>query len=434
MDISTYWQTIKKQSKELTGVDKINAGIFHGSGIGSSLEDYIKAVKTGDPKKILKAAGKAHTKAEKYLNTIHKKELATGKKAMKPNQLKSAKIVGDALEKIVEQLDAVVNGDALAGTFDEDAEIDAAKSNEPVPPNVKKKSEENIALRRRMKAEAPKLLASYKTQAKPIDNLMKLAKRGAADAKATKQSGDTFNNMQAIAQAQRAAEEIAEIAETIKNHYSTNVVDQKSDYMKARGDVSKGMPKWFQKEHAKVANPLWAAVDKVLSQILSFTRELSQSVSEAEAYAEVAESFSMQGIDPSKQLAKLEKLKSDVEKQKQLIDRELHRVKNVPKLIERLGDTSSPVGDRHKQSVSYVTDVTKRIGLVVGGIKQARTLRSRLSAIGTRAEDSAVLAAVDEVATLLDGIDEATNGFEALARGTMTNLLKAQKILTAEMA
>ena len=138
MDIAEYWKSIKKQSKAISGVKRVDAGLFNKSGIGPSLEKYTKAVKAGKSDKIKKEANAALIKVRVYLKTIHAKEMQN-KKEYSPAQLKSMSIIGTACEKINIQLRDVLFDNAAAGSFAGDAGKDAKKSGDDfIEPKLKK--------------------------------------------------------------------------------------------------------------------------------------------------------------------------------------------------------------------------------------------------------------------------------------------------------
>ncbi|GMG81043.1 hypothetical protein LNKW23_02550 [Paralimibaculum aggregatum] len=428
MDISTYWQSIKKQSKELTGVSKIDSGIFHSSGIGGLLEDYIKAVKAGKPKDIQKKAEKALTKSEKYLNTIHKKEVKEGKKALNSAQLKSAKIVGDALEKIIVQLREVVSGDALAGSFDGDASEDVEKSADPLDPVKKRKFEEHLALRQRMVGESKKVLAKYKADAKPIANLVRMANDGAKEAKASKRAGETFQNIQAVAKASRAVEEITEIIDGIKEWDKANVQNGSSPFMKARSNQPiSNLPKWYEKEVGGEAHRVWKVVEATLKEASDYIRSLDAELSKAEAALDLAESFSMQGQDPAKLIAKIEKLHKDILSDHSKMGRTLEAARGTQNTIDMVvGDNTdrSFVKLKFDMNIKKLVQEAKRFSEAA---KKCKTHRTRLNAILDSSEDRGVAEAAQPSQDLLAETDRMVKDYPAAAR-------EAQRLWTGVMA
>ncbi len=392
MDISTYWRSIKAQSKELTGVKKIDAGLFHKAGIGSSLEDYIKAVKGGNARKILKAAKVAFKKAKSYSDTVHSKELKTGKKAMTDKQLKSAKIVGDALDKILAQLSDVISGDALAGSFDGDGAGDAARSNEPLDPRLDREAKAHVTLRLKVAKDAKGYAAKYKSDAAPVSNYLKLAKKAADDAKSTKQAGDTFNNMQAQDIAARAVDEIQSILDGIAKHYNANVSGVTSDFMKARGDFGgKGdLPSWYRPDYMKGHNAAWAKVMTQVAEIDKIRSALGDAINQAQRFADIAESFSMQAIDPSKLVAKLTKIEADAEKIFKTVELAHTRVLNVEEMVGGIMTSQLDGPAKTKAIALREGDARKRIAQCVTGTKKIQEMVGRIKAIAGGAEDATV--------------------------------------------
>lgn len=437
MDISEYWKAIKKQSKELTGVEKINAGLFHGSGVGGELESYIKAVKGGDKKKIMKAADKAHAKLVKYHDTIHKKEVAKGKKALKPAELKSAKIVGDAIMKILVQLNNVIHGNVDAGSFDGDGSMDAKKSADPLDKNLEKDAENFVKARIALLADAKGVLEHYKKLAKPVDGYLKLGKRGVDEAKKAKAAGKTFENQQGVDIANRAADEVEKILAAIRDHDAKVVRAGSGKFMKLRGDYAqKGkLPKWYVGDHTKRGYDAWKKVEAVLVTATDFMKSVEGSLGEARALADTAESYSMRGADPEKQLAKLKGLPEKAKKLFGDVELEIKRIKGLPDVVGKTADMDPsrvPVDQKLKTIAAQGAKLRKSVERVMIGTKTAKNMRQQVEAIGSRSEDQKVDTAVNAVLVHLDKLDKVVKTVKADTQAGAKSIADARIKLSTE--
>lgn len=435
MDISAYWQSIKKQSKELTGVKKMDSGIFHSSGIGGKLEDYIKAVKKGDARKIVKAAQVALDKTSKYVDQIHKKEMKDGKKSMSPKELKSAKIVGDALDKIIDQLEKVISGEALAGSFDGDATADARDSADHyIDPKLKKAADAHLAMRKRLVPESKAVLDKYKRDAAQVPTYVRLAKDGAAEAKTTKRSGLTHENQQAMAKCVRAVEEITKIIEAIEDYDAKNVQKGTTDFMIARQDFSKKdpLPDWFDGPYRKESQAHWVKVEANLKAAAAYIRELKGELTKAEASLDVAESNSMAAIDPAKLISKIEKLLKDVNNVYQTAYRCRDQVQGVPSTVEKMkvNGVIDPEIARLKVPM-YEKQLVSTVQKFANQVKQAKTLRGRLDTILSGTEDSRVEASADPAQEQFADLAMMVKALPQLAKDAQRALAEAKTFADA---
>ncbi len=400
MDISTYWQTVKKQSKELTGVKKISAGVFHGSGIGSSLEDYIKAVKSEDPKKIKKEAASALKKTESYLNTIHKKELATGKKAMTAPQLKSAKIVGDALDKIVDQLKDVVSGKSEAGSFDRDGDKD-------VYDKVMGKAEAHIDLRNKVAKDALGYLNTYKKLAAQAPKLVQMGQKYAKAAETAKKSSNMQENMNAVSLAQRVVGEVQSISDKITKHYKANIQSDKSDFMICRQDFAMNtVPKQYLAEYKKRHNAAWKPVAQAGDAINKLRHELQANLESVMESADTAEGFSMMGKDPEVQIAKIE----DIEKAANKIFGDaglaVKRIAGAVDILAKAIKNNTPLDALEKAVNIREPDIQKRLSQYKEGLQSAKKLKSRVDSLAKGTEGDAVIQAAKKAKAPLENLEK----------------------------
>ena len=434
MDISEYWKTAKAQSKALTGVAKLDSGVFHSSGIASSLEAYIKAVKGGKQAQIAKAAAVAYKKCNEYVTKIHKKEImsAQGKKAMSQQQLKSAKIVGDALDKILEQLAAVISGQAVAGSFDGDAVQDAAASSDKPDRILGQKAQAHIDLRNKVEKDAKKFLASYKAKAAPVANFLKIGQKSAADAQTTKKAGDTFNNIQAISNAQRASDEIASILKQIQDHYDANISSSGTDFMKGRMDFAgkDELPAKFRVTYMKEHNAAWGRVMTQANAINKLIVKIKASLEAANKFQDIAESNSLQAIDPSKLIAKLSAIETAADKAFKDTELARTRVLNVEENVRNIMTSSLDAPGKTKGIKLRSDDANKRIQQVVNGGKQSKELRARIDAITSNIEDASVLAAARTAASHLDKTDALLRNFRAEAQAPLGAIQEANRTLS----
>lgn len=424
MDISKYWQAVKKQSKELTGVSKISAGIFHGSGIGSSLESYIKAVTGGDSKKIKKAAADALKKTEKYLNTIHKKEVATGKKAMTKEQLKSATIVGDALEKIIDQLNDVVSGAADAGSFDRDGGKD-------VYDKVMGKAEAHIDMRNKVAKDAKGFLASYKKLAAPAAKMVALGKKSAKEAETTKKSGSMMENMNAIALAGRAVDEIQNIVDKIDKHYQKNISASGTEFMTCRGDFKMGdIPKQYLADYKKRHNAAWKPVAAMGDAINVLRHDLKADLETAKEYLDVAEGNSMQGKDPAKQIEKIEAIEKTAIKLKRTADTAAGRVESATRLLDGAMKPEVPVDTLQKTIGLREPEAKKRLGQYSDCLKSAKKLITRVDALAKGTEGQDVVTAATKAKSHLTDIEGMARKVSADFKTFTAKVVEAKKLVT----
>ena len=385
MDISSYWQSIKKQSKELTGVEKINAGVFHKSGIGGSLEKYIKAVDSGKEKDIAKTAKVALEKSEKYLNGIHKKEVATGKKAMTKAQLKSAGIVSDALDKIIAQLRKVVAGDVEAGSFDRDGGDDVYES-------TMGKAEAHIDLRKKVARDAKGYVTQYKNLATPVAKLLKLGEKCTKDAENTQARSEVSENMTAVVNAERVVSEIEKILDKIEKHYEKNILNGKSDFMVCRKDFKMNdLPKQFLADYKKRHNAAWKPVAAAGDELNKIRNTLKADLETARELADKAESFSLTKSSFSKTISKLEAIA------KQAVSLE----RSAKTAIDRVQSGARAMGDALKADAEVQEKVlalrepeaAKRVAQFGDHAKSARKLKNRVESLTKDAEDDGVLKA-----------------------------------------
>ena len=432
MDISNYWRTIKAQSKELTGVKKIDAGLFHKAGISSSLEEYIQAVKGGNVRKIVKAANEAYKKAKKYSETVHAKELKTGKKALTAKQLKSAKIVGDALDKILEQLADVISGKAIAGSFDGDGKGDAARSNEPLDPRLERAAKAHVTLRLQVARNAKGYVAKYKSDAAPMANFLKLAKKAAADAKTTKQAGDTFNNMQAQDIASRALDEIEGILDGISRHYEANINRNGSDFMNARADFGgkDDLPSWYRPDYMKEHNAAWAKVMTQIGEIDKIRNMLSDVMDQARRFADIAESFSMQAVDPKKLIAKLKNIENDATKTFKDVELAHTRVLNVAENVTKIMNSALDGPGKVKGIALREDDAKKRIKQCIDGTKKVQEMVGRIKAISGGVEDASVGEAAAAAAAPVRKTVQLMKDFKAEVAATLKSISDAKATLS----
>ncbi len=435
MDISAYWQSIKKQSKELTGVKKMDSGIFHSSGIGGKLEDYIAAVKKGDPKKIEKTAAVALDKTQKYLDQIHKKEMKEGKKAMSAQELKSAKIVGDALEKIVDQLQKVVSGEALAGSFDGDATADAKDSADRyIDPKLKKAADAHMELRRKVSKEAPKLLASMKSDFAQAEKYAKLAEQGAKDAAKTKREGDTFNNRQAIDQAVRAVEEMQKLRKALEDDYKKNVVDGSSDFMKARQDFRDKhlLPDWMRDKYLRDSGALFLKGNEAALEMNKLRREFDQLIAAAEGEIDKAEQHSMAAVDPAKIVGKVDKITQDLEKAGDAVEKVVGQVSKLPDRIKQAMGFDVAAAEKLKQMDLYTKIVERETPKVVDALKTTKTLNARLKTFKSGAEDRDVVAAIGRAEEAMQAVAKSAEEFKTAHKDAVEKIQEAKVKLKSE--
>ena len=426
MDISKYWLSVKKQSKELTGVSKISAGIFHGSGIASSLESYIKAVDSGNEKKIQKSAASALKKTEKYLNTVHKKEVATGKKAMTKEQLKSASIVSDALEKIIAQLQDVVSGKADAGSFDRDSEKD-------VYDKVMAKAEAHVDMRIRVAKDAKGYLTAYKKLAAPVPKLEQMGKKYAKEAEKTKKSGSMMENMNAISLANRALDEIKTISAKIETHYSKHILSGKSEFMQCRQDFkTNDMPKQYVADYKKRQNAAWKPVTQAAEALNKVRHDVKAAMESASEHVDVAEGFSMKGKDPAKQLEKINEVEKAAIKVVGAANTASDRVENAPMKLEKAMGDKIPAGVLAKTVSLLEPEVKKRMGQFADAEKSAKKLKARVVALAKGVEGDAVPKAASKVDTLLDEINTLARKVATDYKLFTTKMVEAKKKLAKE--
>lgn len=385
MDISSYWQSIKKQSKELTGVEKINSGIFHASGIGSSLEKYIKSVNKGDEKKIAKDAKSALDKAEKYLNTIHKKEVVKGKKAMTKAQLKSAGIVTDALEKIVAQLKDVVSGNADAGSFDRDSDGDVYNV-------TMKAAEAHITLRKKVAVDAKGYIDLYRKQSAPVAKLIKLAEKAVRDAKTSQSKGQTQQNLMAMDTAERVVQEIEKIVAKIETHYKKYMLNGKSDFMVGRQDFSMGsVPKKYLADYKKRHNAAWKPVAQLGNAINEVRNGVTGDLETARQIRDEVESYSLRGVDPEKQVAKIEDIGKQAAKLEGAAGNAAQRIEGGIRMMADAVKPEIPAENLKKAIDLRGPEAQKRVAQVMEAVKSARKLQSRLEALTRNTETKTVL-------------------------------------------
>ncbi len=399
MDISEYWKSIKKQSKSISGVKRVGDGLFNKSGIGPSLEKYTKAVKAGKPDKVMKEANAALVKVRVYLKTIHAKEMQN-KKEYSPAQLKSMAIIGTACEKINIQLKDVLFDNAKAGSFDGDAGKDAKISG--IDPKLKKAAEEHLDLRKRMVPESAKLLKKYRSQAAKVPNYLKIGKKGAAQAVASKRAGNTSDNIRAIDLATRALEEIQGILEPVSNDYDKNVKRDSSNIAQARKDLTgrvlNKLPEPYRTDYMRESGKYFKAMDQNGGAIAKLVNDLRNAVSEAESYLDVAEANSMGAIDPAKLIKKVKAIHVAAEKTKKDLELASSRLKDAGNKAMDVANSSSLDFETKKKAIkTRIEFFNKNYVRAKGLAKQERALKGRLSTIGANVEDRGVLDAIGEV-------------------------------------
>ncbi len=402
MDISEYWKSIKKQSKSISGVKRVGDGLFNKSGIGPSLEKYTKAVKAGKSDKIKKEANAALIKVRVYLKTIHAKEMQN-KKEYSPAQLKSMSIIGTACEKINIQLRDVLFDSAKAGSFAGDAGKDAKKSGDDfIEPKLKKAADEHLDLRKRAVPASAKLLKKYQSQAAKAPNYLKIGKKGADQAVASKRAGNTSDNMRGIDLADRAVEEIEGILDIVSKDYDKNVNGHNSNLMAARQDFNKQntLPEPHRTAYKKKSGEYFRAMDKNVAAINDVLKNLRGTHAEAESYLDVAEANSMEAVDPAKLIKKVKAIHVAAEKTKKDLELASSRIQDAGNKAMDVANSSLDLETKKKAIKTRIEFFNKNYVRAKGLAKQEKALKGRLSTIGANVEDRGVLDAIGEV----DGI------------------------------
>lgn len=158
--------------------------------------------------------------------------------------------------------------------------------------------------------------------------------------------------------------------------------------------------------------------------------KIKASLEAANKFQDIAESNSLQAIDPSKLIAKLSAIETAADKAFKDTELARTRVLNVEENVRNIMTSSLDGPGKTKGIKLRSDDANKRIQQVVNGGKQSKELRARIDEITSNIEDASVLAAARTAASHLDKTDALLRNFRAEAQAALGAIQEANRTLS----
>ena len=260
---------------------------------------------------------------------------------------------------------------------------------------------------------------------------MPRAEKAAKEAESAKKESNYHDNKMAITGASSVAQQAETLLKQIKGHYDTKVYGNKTweRYREDYPDMKK-LPEWYRKPYAKRHNDAFGQWDAVTKNINSVYSEIRSQVGAIEEHLDTAQGFSLEALDPSDVLAKVDKAKDEANKARGNIKAIAAFMAKAPDTLADIPKRDQPPARLQEFYKAYSGQVTTRMKQTEDEIKVIARAKKRIESLTKRMDDASVDKAKSEA---MDYITEAAKWIKAYRNGaqkTKSAMVDAEKALS----